>query len=478
MLEKSSHASPLSDKEFIIYTPSALKEELLTSLHFFAKTIVFNDDYGQFEINGYRIWNSLFNGINPLSSFEKLQNLFPLLTDIKGSIDSQIKKGKELISIFKETDGNKNPFHFHPEMWKTLRPGQYKILKAVMKKHHSGIIFLPGGYGKTRTALAIVGSLNFNNPLHTQSLIVTQNEIIKDHWLVELGKSSIAASHQKKIRQSMDFITYRQLTKKPLLDQYKLIILDEVHDITNNVLNVLSKTKSLKIGLTASPEFSLDLEEKVFLIIGPIYYLLEDVEDEYFFNQYLPKEKINYFEILTALKPKLQTQYFSASNKLNKFKIASQNSNKDKIVRDLLKRHPHQKTIIIGEYIEQLERLAKNFNLKLITGKTSPAQRKTVYRHFNEGDITCFVSSSITNQAIDLPEADCLIQVSGKHQSKNEEIQRLGRILRKKNRPVYFYSIMTEGTIEETSSQARQAGLIHQGITIQRLSLESLDLRL
>ncbi len=472
-METQLDATPLSDREFIIYTPSALKEELLLSLHSFAKVVIFNDSYAQFEISGYRIWNSLFNGVDPLKNFEKLNDLFSPPADMLRHVHSHIEKGTNMILTLKKAKKN-NPFHYYPDKWKeNFRPGQLGALESVIKKHHSGIVALPGGYGKTRTGLAIVDSLKFWDDFIPKSLIITQNEVIKGHWLDEIDKLLIPDSNKKKVAESLHFTTYIKLAKKNIpLDDYRLIILDEVHEVNDKVLDVLGKVESLKIGLTASPEFATDLEEKVFLTIGPIYFL----DQRPLLTEYLPKGKVNYFEITTPLDSKFQTKYFSASNLLDRFKTASKNPIKDEVVAYLLKTHFNKKIIIIGEYLEQLTRLAESFHLPIISGKDSTSKRKKVYRDFNSNTISCFISSSITNQAIDLPEADCLIQVSGKYQNENEEMQRLGRILRKKDRAVYFYNVITRGTIEEGSSQTRKAGLTQMGVEIQTLSSESLDL--
>ena len=409
-METNIYATPLSDNEFIIYTPTPLSEELKEALATFTKITLCDENYTQFEISPYRIWNSLFSQIDPLKQFEKISPLFSTPPGLAPSIIQHLEKGKTIISAWQWDFKSKSLFEVDWGLWKSgLRPGQLEVLKYLVTKPHPGIVYLPGGYGKTRVGLALVDSLLAASGTSLQVLIVTPNEVVKKHWLNEIAQLLIPAANRKKMTQSLVFTTYRQLSQAQApWPPYALMLLDEVHESTSKLLHLLAKNKLLTIGLTASPQFAADLEAEAFATLGPIY----PVKVQSSSPEQISKKQIHYFEMAVSLQAKQQTKYISAPGSMDRFKIASQNPAKEEIVAHLLKRHFKEKIIIIGEYLQQLNRLATRFNLPFITGHSTTAAREKVYRDFNCGRINCFISSSITNQAINLPEADCLIQVS------------------------------------------------------------------
>lgn len=460
---------PVSKHSFIIYKDLELDKQFLNSLNTFSSVNLSDENYFQFEINPYRIWNSIFNELEPIKNFEKLLHYFSSPhPGLEEYVEQQVVKGRSLVAEFNSKSLLENPFSFSTDKWEPLlRPGQFRAVKYVTQNAHSGIISLPGGYGKTRTGIALIESLNPLDNSSMKTTVFVPNEVVKRYWLKEAEQIPLAPKIKKKIIKRMSFITYKAASRdNKSLDESQLILLDEVHEINDVILDILKEKPSLKIGLTASPQFSSDIAEKAFIVLGPAYPL----KTEEIIAHHLPSNKINYFEAEVNFTPEKQTEYFCASNDKERFKIASQNPNKESVVAYLLKKHTKQKIILMGEYLNQLEELAKRFNLPLITGKSTTARREKIYRYFNEDTIDRFISSSITNQAINLPEADCLIQVSGKYLNSQEEIQRLGRILRKKKRQVYFYSIITQGTVEEYSAVSRKSSLSELGIKTKKLS--------
>ena len=160
---------------------------------------------------------------------------------------------------------------------------------------------------------------------------------------------------------------------------------------------------------------------------------------------------------------------YAVAPRRQQFRVAAENPRKLEVVRQLLIDEAGHKILVIGEYIEQLKTLAKLTKFPLITGKTTQKQREVLYQKFRDGEIDGLVLSRVGNFALDLPDADVLIQVSGKYGSRQEEAQRLGRILRPKSdgRTARFYTLVSERTCEEDFARHRQLFLTEQGYGYQ-----------
>lgn len=160
---------------------------------------------------------------------------------------------------------------------------------------------------------------------------------------------------------------------------------------------------------------------------------------------------------------------YALADRRVQFRVAAENEAKERQVRAILSRHPDGRVLIIGEYISQLEKLAKELGSPLVTGKTRQVERDRLYDRFRAGEIRHLILSKVGNFAIDLPDADVLIQVSGMFGSRQEEAQRLGRILRPKpdGRTARFFSLVSRDTREEELAHHRQLFLTEQGYTYQ-----------
>jgi DNA excision repair protein ERCC-3 len=167
---------------------------------------------------------------------------------------------------------------------------------------------------------------------------------------------------------------------------------------------------------------------------------------------------------------------YAITNKRQKFRIASENPNKFNVIQHLLKAHEGRHILIIGQYITQLKEVAGLLDAPLITGSTPNKKREVLYRQFKDGEVPVIVVSKVANYAIDLPDANVAIEISGTFGSRQEEAQRLGRILRPKageNR-AWFYTLVTSDTVEEGFAAHRQLFLAEQGYpyTIEDFDLE------
>jgi DNA excision repair protein ERCC-3 len=167
-------------------------------------------------------------------------------------------------------------------------------------------------------------------------------------------------------------------------------------------------------------------------------------------------------EYRVSLPPEEENQYAHAEKK-NRFRIASENSRKVTLAEELIGNHAGDHVLIIGQYITQLEAIASYLSLPLITGKTKHVERERLYSEFKAGRIQALVVSKVANFAVNLPEANVMIQVSGTFGSRQEEAQRLGRILRPKHGPSSFYTLVSRGTDEQRFALNRQIFLVEQG---------------
>jgi DNA excision repair protein ERCC-3 len=240
-----------------------------------------------------------------------------------------------------------------------------------------------------------------------------------------------------------------------------LIIYDEVHMLPAPVFKVTAELQAVhRVGLTATLIREDHREDEVFSLVGPKRY---DVPWSELENQgWIAEAECT--EIRVPLPRDLEIPY-AIADKRGKYRIASENRDKIPIVKDLIDNHHDDFILIIGQYLEQLKTIARELGAPLITGSTSNAKRDELYRLFREGSERILVVSKVANFAIDLPDASVAIQVSGTFGSRQEEAQRLGRILRPKQRSSHFYSLVTRFSSEEEFSANRQKFLTEQGYT-------------
>ena len=339
-----------------------------------------------------------------------------------------------------------------------------------------GTIVLPCGSGKTVVGMQIMSQLQ------TKTLIVTTNIAAVHQWRDEiLDKTDLKREQigeytgERKEPREVTVCTYQVLTYRPdkegpfphleLLTkgEWGLIIYDEVHMLPAPVFKVTAELQAVyRVGLTATLIREDGREDEVFSLVGPKRF---DVPWNELQQQGYIAEAFCH-EIRVDLPTEMEIPY-AVGNKREKFRMASENPLKLDVVKDLVKRHPDDFILIIGQYISQLETIAAMFGLPIITGSTPNAKREELYRLFKEGEIHILVVSKVANFAIDLPDASVAIQVSGTFGSRSEEAQRLGRILRPKDRASYFYSIVTRYSNEEEFAANRQKFLAEQGYSYE-----------
>jgi DNA excision repair protein ERCC-3 len=338
----------------------------------------------------------------------------------------------------------------------------------------SGVIVLPCGAGKTIVGIGVMSVLK------TATLILVTNTVALRQWRDELidktdiDPSSIGEfSGEKKEIKPITIATYNILTYRKKRDaefehfslfssrNWGFIIYDEVHLLPAPVFRMTSEIQSKRrLGLTATLVREDGMETDVFSLIGPKKFDIpwKVLEKQSWIAQALCTE------IRISLPEHLRYQY-SVAGEREKFRIASENPDKKDIIQKLLNHHVAARILIIGQYIAQLEEIARRFKYPIITGATPLSEREDLYYKFKTGVIKTLIVSKVANFSIDLPDANVAIQVSGTFGSRQEEAQRLGRILRPKqgeNR-AYFYTIITTMTAEEKFAHNRQLFLTEQG---------------
>lgn len=335
-----------------------------------------------------------------------------------------------------------------------------------------GTVVLPCGAGKTIVGMSVMSLLK------TSTLIITTNISAVHQWIQELlDKSNLTKEQiaeytgENKTLAPVTVATYQILTWRPEKDgpyphfsifrerHWGLIIYDEVHMLPAPVFRVVAELQAVRrIGLTATLVREDGCEGYVFSLVGPKRYDVPWKELER--NNWIAKAEC--IEIRLDL-PESQEIEYAVSQARIKHRISSENPIKIDVTKQIISRFPEDKILVIGQYIEQLTTLSKELDAPIITGKTPNSERDKIYQEFREGKIHVLVVSKVANFAIDLPDASIAIQVSGTFGSRQEEAQRLGRILRPKERTSRFFTLITRNTVEEEFGANRQKFLAEQG---------------
>lgn len=342
----------------------------------------------------------------------------------------------------------------------------------------SGVIVLPCGAGKTVVGLAVM------NLLQTSTLILATNIVALRQWREEILEKTTLTSDQiaeysgerKEFAPvtiaTYQIVVYRKEKEGPfphfhLFDarNWGLIIYDEVHLLPAPVFRATAEIQGKRrLGLTATLVREDGHEDDVFSLIGPKRFDVPWKELEQ--KGWIAAAQCH--EIRLPLENSSRLDY-AISGSRAKFRIASENSLKMTLVEELLEKHSDDQILIIGQYLKQLHEIARKFGFPLITGQTVNSRREELFEQFREGQIHCLIVSKVANFAIDLPDANVAIQVSGTFGSRQEEAQRLGRILRPKShgRSAHFYTLVTKESVEQEFSTKRQLFLTEQGYSYE-----------
>ena len=372
------------------------------------------------------------------------------------------------------SDADKLDFSLNTNTF-TLRDYQLAAVSAFRAggKGDHGVLVLPCGTGKT-----IIG-MSAMSELKTETLVLTTSITAVRQWICELlEKTNLTTeeigeySGEKKEIKPVTVSTYQIISSKNRENEQKhfelfsrrnwgFIIYDEVHTLPAPVFRITAELQAKRrLGLTATLVREDGLETDVFALIGPKRHEMswKVLEGKGWIAQ------AECFEIRIPMPNELRMPY-AVAPKRDKFRIAAENPYKLSVVQRLMNRHRDAHILVIGTYLEQLKNIAQALNAPLITGKTKNREREELYGRFKAGEFNLLVVSKVANFAIDLPDANVAIEVSGSFGSRQEEAQRLGRILRPKkgDNKAYFYTVVSRDTREEEFSAHRQLFLVEQG---------------
>jgi DNA excision repair protein ERCC-3 len=371
-------------------------------------------------------------------------------------------------------DGQAHPIELVQKDWK-IRP--YQELAAEGFWHGgSGVVVLPCGAGKT-----IVGAAAMAHAKATTLILVT-NTIAARQWREELLKRTTLNEDEigeysgaKKEIRPVTIATYQVMTKKKngvyahldLFDTHDwgLIIYDEVHLLPAPIFRFTADIQSRRrLGLTATLVREDGMEGEVFSLIGPKRFDVpwKEIEAQ---GYIAPAECIEVRVNLTEAERLL----YATAEPEERYRYCATTRTKRDVVEELVGLHAGEQILVIGQYIDQLDDLSETLGVPVIKGETPIKEREKLFAAFRSGEITCLVVSKVANFSIDLPEATIAIQVSGAFGSRQEEAQRLGRILRPKadGRGAKFYSVVSRDTIDQDFAQNRQRFLAEQGYSYQ-----------
>jgi DNA excision repair protein ERCC-3 len=342
----------------------------------------------------------------------------------------------------------------------------------------SGVVVLPCGAGKTIVGLAAMALIGQTTLVLTTSLTAVKQwrRELLDKTMLQPGDIAEYTGERKDIGP-VTLTTYQTLTWRadresdfPHLELFSarswgLIVYDEVHLLPAPVFRATADLQARRrLGLTATLVREDGREADVFALIGPKRFDVpwKDLEQQAWIAA------ATCVEVRVPMSAGRRMEYALAERR-SQFRIAAENPAKMARLRALLASHSAGRILVMGEYLTQVEAIAREIGAPLITGKTPQAERESLYGSFRRNELRCLVLSKVGNFAIDLPDADVLIQVSGAFGSRQEEAQRLGRILRPKQdgRAAHFFTLVSRDTREEEFAHHRKLFLTEQGYSYQ-----------
>ncbi len=399
------------------------------------------------------------------------QGRFPLQAWSRGLIKQELlKRGWPAADHAGYTEGEPHAIDLQSSSW-SLRDYQTEAIRRFCD-NGSGVVVLPCGAGKTIVGAGVMAQLD------TTTLILVTNTVSARQWRAELlSKTDLSEddigeySGSVKEIKPVTIASYSIMAAKRkgefahlgVLDakNWGLVVYDEVHLLPAPVFQLTAQLQARRrLGLTATLVREDGREGDVFSLIGPKRFDVpwKKLESE---GYIAPARCV---EIRVDLPASERLDYAAGTDK-ERFRLASTSPTKAAIVKELLELHPDDPTLIIGTYLEQIEELSRSLGIPMITGDTPVSERETLYQAFRAGELGRLVVSKVANFSIDLPEASVAIQVSGSFGSRQEEAQRLGRILRPKadGRPAMFYTLVARDTVDQDFALNRQRFLAEQG---------------
>ncbi|GAB3124856.1 DNA repair helicase XPB [Glaciibacter psychrotolerans] len=379
------------------------------------------------------------------------------------------------------TPGTPHPIDLVEEGW-ALRDYQNKAVSNFFEGG-SGVVVLPCGAGKTLVGAGAMATAR------TNTLVLVTNTVSARQWRDELLKRTTLTpeeigeySGQVKEVKPVTIATYQILTAKrkgeyahlALLDamDWGLVIYDEVHLLPAPVFKLTAELQARRrLGLTATLVREDGREGDVFSLIGPKRFDApwKEIEAQGFISP------AACYEVRIDLPQSERLSYAAAADD-ERYRLAATAPAKLDVVKQLVAKHPGERILVIGQYLDQIDELAEALGAPKLTGATPIDERERLFQAFRVGEEEVLVVSKVANFSVDLPEATVAIQVSGSYGSRQEEAQRLGRLLRPKESGLtaHFYTLVARDTVDQDFAQNRQRFLAEQGYSYTILDAHSL----
>ena len=379
------------------------------------------------------------------------------------------------------TPGTPHEIALDEDGWE-LRPYQRKAVDT-FSADGSGVVVLPCGAGKTLVGAGAMAATK------TTTLILVTNTVSARQWRDELLKRTTLTpeeigeySGQVKEIKPVTIATYQILTSKrkgqyahlDVLDalDWGLIVYDEVHLLPAPVFKLTADLQARRrLGLTATLVREDGREGDVFSLIGPKRFDApwKEIEAQGFIAP------AACYEVRVDLPADARMEYAASADE-ERYRLAATAPAKIDVVRDIIARHPGEQVLVIGQYLDQLDELSEALDAPKITGATPVDEREVLFQAFREAKVPVLIVSKVANFSVDLPDASVAIQVSGSFGSRQEEAQRLGRLLRPKSdgQTASFYTLIARDTVDQDFAQNRQRFLAEQGYSYTILDVADL----
>ena len=464
--------------------PGSVVNEIRPTIYRFGKLVITRDDGGLILISDSAAVMAEVSSNRKVAELlqERVDSGFRIQPWARGQLKQQLLKlGWPAEDNAGFTPGTPFEISLDNSEW-DLRDYQKQAV-AKFQAGGSGVVVLPCGAGKTLVGAATMAELKRN------TLILVTNTVAARQWRDELlARTTLEAediaeySGSSKELAPVTIATYQILTTKrkgefahlALLDarDWGLIIYDEVHLLPAPIFKMTADLQARRrLGLTATLVREDGRESDVFSLIGPKRFDApwKDIEAQ---GYIAPAEC---FEVRVELPDEERMEYAIADGDA-RFRIAATAKAKIPLMKKILAKHAGEPTLIIGQYLVQIDEVAELLNIPKLTGQTPVDEREQLYKDFRSGKLTALVVSKVANFSVDLPEASVAIQISGAFGSRQEEAQRLGRLLRPKQdgRTAQFYTLIARDTLEQDFAQNRQRFLAEQGYSYEILDSDSI----
>ena len=466
--------------------PSSVRVDIQETMDRYGKLVIRRDPEGQLLLTcsspAILLEASRGAKIAALLGSRLSEDTFEVLPFARGALKQELLKlGWPAEDLAGYTPGTPHEIALAENGW-SIRDYQSNAVNKFWEGG-SGVVVLPCGAGKTIVGAAAMAKAK------TNTLILVTNTVAARQWRAELLKRTTLTEEEigeysgsvKQVKP-VTIASYQILTAKrkgeyahlELLNakDWGLVIYDEVHLLPAPIFKMTADLQARRrLGLTATLVREDGKEGDVFSLIGPKRFDApwKEIESE---GYIAPAEC---FEIRVDL-PEDERLNYAIAEQDERYRLAATSKVKIPVIQKLLQRHLGEPTLIIGQYLDQIDEVATLLGVPKITGETPVNERERLFQAFREGSEPTLVVSKVANFSVDLPEASVAIQISGSYGSRQEEAQRLGRLLRPKadGRTASFYTLIARDTVDQDFAQNRQRFLAEQGYSYKILDVSSI----